>query len=157
MQELRRISNLYQIISVRIGNHHDVYMDGYAVWQCVFFSPTVVSVEPFGSTLSRGSAHSPWRLLWLRWLLWCQRLAASIVSLEICYLVLVPRLTDLPAADWVSEFAPKSKSRFLSYIVGWLAALGVRSLACAPSGIHLHHHLCESKPYDQTSTSIGFG
>ena len=133
MQELRRISNLYQIISVRIGNHHDVYMDGYAVWQCVFFSPTVVSVEPFGSTLSRGSAHLLLRLLWRRWLLWRRRLAASIVSLEICSTLLVSRVADLPATDWVSEFAPKSKSRFLSYVVGWLAALGVGCLAHASS------------------------
>ena len=31
-------------------------------------------------------------------------------------------------ADWVSEFAPRSQSKFLSYIVGWLAALGWQAL-----------------------------
>ena len=30
--------------------------------------------------------------------------------------------------DWVSEFAPRSQSKFLSYIVGWLAALGWQAL-----------------------------
>ena len=29
---------------------------------------------------------------------------------------------------WVSEFAPRSQSKFLSYIVGWLAALGWQAL-----------------------------
>lgn len=30
--------------------------------------------------------------------------------------------------DWVSEFAPRKQQRFLSYIVGWLAALGWQAL-----------------------------
>ena len=30
--------------------------------------------------------------------------------------------------DWVSEFAPRSQQKFLSYIVGWLAALGWQAL-----------------------------
>jgi hypothetical protein len=30
--------------------------------------------------------------------------------------------------DWVSEFAPRSQSKFLSYTVGWLAALGWQAL-----------------------------
>ena len=50
-----------------------------------------------------------------------------------CYSLLVFGVANLMTTDWVSEFAPKSKSRFLSYIVGWLAALGVRSLARASS------------------------
>ena len=29
---------------------------------------------------------------------------------------------------WVSEFAPRAQSKFLSYIVGWLAALGWQAL-----------------------------
>jgi hypothetical protein len=35
---------------------------------------------------------------------------------------------DITNADWVSEFAPRSQSKFLSYIVGWLAALGWQAL-----------------------------
>lgn len=27
-------------------------------------------------------------------------------------------------SDWVSEFAPPSQQKFLSYVVGWLSALG---------------------------------
>jgi choline transport protein len=36
------------------------------------------------------------------------------------------RLPNSP--DWVSEFAPRKQQRFLSYIVGWLAALGWQAL-----------------------------
>jgi hypothetical protein len=43
------------------------------------------------------------------------------------------RNTNWTVADWVSEFAPKSKSSFLSYIVGWLAALGVSTRRCVSS------------------------
>jgi choline transport protein len=32
------------------------------------------------------------------------------------------------SSDWVSEFAPRKQQRFLSYIVGWLAALGWQAL-----------------------------
>jgi choline transport protein len=32
--------------------------------------------------------------------------------------------TDVQTTDWVSEFGPRSCSSFLSYLVGWLAALG---------------------------------
>ncbi|KAK5118990.1 hypothetical protein LTR62_000201 [Meristemomyces frigidus] len=32
---------------------------------------------------------------------------------------------------WVSEFAPHSQSRFLSYVTGWLAALGWQALIAA--------------------------
>jgi amino acid permease len=45
---------------------------------------------------------------------------------ESYYFFLQQTIANSTTADWVSEFAPKSKSRFLSYVVGWLAALGVR-------------------------------
>ena len=38
-------------------------------------------------------------------------------------------LTDWPIRyHWVSEFAPKSQQHFLSFLVGWLAALGWQAL-----------------------------
>jgi choline transport protein len=41
---------------------------------------------------------------------------------------IVDRATDQLSPDWVSEFAPRKQQRFLSYIVGWLAALGWQAL-----------------------------
>jgi hypothetical protein len=37
-------------------------------------------------------------------------------------------MADKMNVDWVSEFAPRSQSKFLSYTVGWLAALGWQAL-----------------------------
>lgn len=42
------------------------------------------------------------------------------------------KLTRL-CLDWVSEFAPRSQQKFLSYIVGWLAALGWQALIATTS------------------------
>lgn len=36
-------------------------------------------------------------------------------------------------ADWVSEFAPASQQQFLSYVVGWLSALGWQAVVAGGS------------------------
>jgi choline transport protein len=43
-------------------------------------------------------------------------------------------MADEMDVDWVSEFAPRSQSRFLSYTVGWLAALGWQALVATTGG-----------------------
>lgn len=37
------------------------------------------------------------------------------------------------SADWVSEFAPASQQKFLSYVVGWLSALGWQAVIAGGS------------------------
>lgn len=39
----------------------------------------------------------------------------------------------LDTADWVSEFAPPSQQKFLSYVVGWLSALGWQAVVAGGS------------------------
>jgi len=46
-------------------------------------------------------------------------------------------ITDITNSDWVSEFAPRSQSKFLSYIVGWLAALGWQALVATTGELEL--------------------
>jgi choline transport protein len=48
------------------------------------------------------------------------------------------RLPNSP--DWVSEFAPRKQQRFLSYIVGWLAALGWQALIATTAYIMQNWH-----------------
>jgi len=45
--------------------------------------------------------------------------------------------TDITNTDWVSEFAPRSQSKFLSYVVGWLAALGWQALVATTGELEL--------------------
>ena len=80
-----------------------------------------------GVLFSPSSSFRPSSPPWPTWHPWPRPAAASTVR------ALAARASS-PAnpPDWVSEFAPKSKQRFLSYMAGWTSALGWQcSLASA--------------------------
>lgn len=67
-----------------------------------------------------------------------------------------------PSADgqyqWVSEFAPPNMQKFLSYISGWLAALGWQAFIASswlPGWLTHSHHGVDTEPVVRTDRLVG--
>ncbi|KAM0721384.1 hypothetical protein Q7P37_002308 [Cladosporium fusiforme] len=142
-QELRRNFKSLSVLGLAITT--------MSTWQGLMFGSVF-------SLINGGLAGTIW--VYLATWIFTFALAASLAEMA----SMAP--TSGGQYHWVSEFAPKSQSSFLSYIVGWLAALGwqalIATVAYTAAGVLLsmitiYHPSYQQQNWQQSLLMVGVG